>query len=76
MAKNIFPLPLKTRKDVIKLDAELEKNMELKLHIHAALSLLGGGTLKEIVRVIMRGLMAKEIRMAYVAEKPRSTSLS
>jgi hypothetical protein len=45
MAQNIFPLPLKTRIDVIKLDAELEKNMELKQHIHAALSLLGGGEL-------------------------------
>ncbi|EFX68931.1 hypothetical protein DAPPUDRAFT_114127 [Daphnia pulex] len=64
-----FKLPLKTRKTVMELDAELDNNMELKQQIQLALSLLGGKNLKEIVRLTMRGLMAKEVRVQYVAQK-------
>ncbi len=42
--------------------------MELKQRIQLTLTLLGGKTLNEIVRVTMRG-MAKEIRMKYVVQK-------
>jgi hypothetical protein len=64
-----FKLPRKTRKALLELDAELEKNIVLKQQIQLALSLLGGKNLKEIVRVTMRGFMAKEIRVKYVAQK-------
>ncbi|EFX80432.1 hypothetical protein DAPPUDRAFT_243678 [Daphnia pulex] len=64
-----FKLPLKTRKALMELDAELDNNMELKQQIQLALSLLGGKNLKEIVRLTMRGLMAKEVRVKYVAQK-------
>jgi hypothetical protein len=49
-----FKLPRKTRKALLELDAELEKNIVLKQQIQLALSLLGGKNLKEIVRVTMR----------------------
>jgi hypothetical protein len=64
-----FKLPLKTRKALMELDAELDNNMELKQQIQLALSLLGGKNLKEIVRLTMRGLMAKEVRVKYVTQK-------
>ncbi len=54
---------------MLEFHAELEKNMELKQRIQLSLTLLGGKTLKEIVRVTMRGLVTKEMRMKYVVQK-------
>jgi hypothetical protein len=41
-----FKLPRKTRKALLELDAELEKNIVLKQQIQLALSLLGGKKFK------------------------------
>ncbi|KAK4006439.1 hypothetical protein OUZ56_011592 [Daphnia magna] len=65
-----FKLPIETKEDFIKLDLELGENGQLKSHIWLALSLIGGTNVKDIVRTILRELMARRLQMQYEAAKP------
>jgi hypothetical protein len=50
---------------------EFGLNEELKSDIGIALFFLGGKNVKDIIRTILAGLMSRQLRMQYVAAKPK-----